>query len=40
VPVGRAENGIPVGVQVVARSFDDITAFRAAAFIEAVMGAG
>lgn len=40
VPVGRAENGIPVGVQVVARSFDDITAFRAAAFVEAVMGAG
>lgn len=40
VPVGRAENGMPVGVQVVARSFDDNTAFRAAAFIEAVIGAG
>lgn len=37
VPVGMAANGIPVGMQVVARSFDDIRAFRAAAFIEQAM---
>ncbi|UOA32920.1 Acylamidase [Sulfitobacter sp. DSM 110093] len=37
VPVGRTANGIPVGLQVVAQSFDDLRAFRAAAFIERVM---
>ncbi len=37
VPVGRSANGIPVGLQVVAQSFDDVRAFRAAAFIERVM---
>ncbi|MEQ8931882.1 MAG: amidase [Silicimonas sp.] len=37
VPVGRAANGIPVGMQIVARSFDDVRAFQAAAFVERVV---
>ncbi|QYX56005.1 amidase [Roseovarius sp. SCSIO 43702] len=40
VPVGFDADGMPVGVQVVARSFDDARAFRVAAAIEHVAGAG
>ena len=37
VPSGCAGNGIPTGVQVVARADDDLTAFRVAAGIERTM---
>ncbi|MEU1229582.1 amidase [Streptomyces sp. NPDC005828] len=36
VPSGFASNGVPTGVQVVGRTYDDVTVFRAAAAIEAV----
>jgi len=35
VPSGLAPNGVPTGVQVVSRPYDDVTAFRAAAAVEA-----
>ncbi len=35
VPSGLGSNGVPTGVQVVARPYDDVTAFRAAAAVEA-----
>jgi aspartyl-tRNA(Asn)/glutamyl-tRNA(Gln) amidotransferase subunit A len=35
VPSGRARNGVPTGVQVVGRTYDDVTAFRVAAAVEA-----
>ena len=35
VPSGRANNGVPTGVQVVGRTYDDVTAFRVAAAAEA-----
>ncbi|MEN9645728.1 MAG: hypothetical protein RL238_2397 [Actinomycetota bacterium] len=35
VPSGVAANGVPTGVQVVARPYDDVTAFRVAAAVEA-----
>lgn len=35
VPSGLAPNGVPTGVQVVGRPYDDVTVFRAAAAIEA-----
>ena len=35
VPSGLAANGVPTGVQVVARPYDDITAFRVAGAVEA-----
>jgi Asp-tRNA(Asn)/Glu-tRNA(Gln) amidotransferase A subunit family amidase len=35
VPSGRAANGVPTGVQVVGRPYDDVTAFRVAAAVEA-----
>jgi len=35
VPSGLAPNGVPTGVQVVGRPYDDLTVFRAAAAIEA-----
>jgi aspartyl-tRNA(Asn)/glutamyl-tRNA(Gln) amidotransferase subunit A len=35
VPSGRADNGVPTGVQVVGRTYDDVTAFRVAAAVEA-----
>jgi aspartyl-tRNA(Asn)/glutamyl-tRNA(Gln) amidotransferase subunit A len=38
VPIGLDEDGMPVGIQVVARSYDDIRAFCVAATIESVMG--
>lgn len=34
-PSGRAANGVPTGVQVVARPYDDTTAFRVARAVEA-----
>jgi aspartyl-tRNA(Asn)/glutamyl-tRNA(Gln) amidotransferase subunit A len=34
VPSGFADNGVPTGVQLVARTYDDLTAFRAAAALE------
>ncbi|MEO2168524.1 MAG: amidase family protein, partial [bacterium] len=34
VPSGRAENGVPTGIQIVGRSFDDISVFRAATAYE------
>ncbi|MGO4634004.1 amidase [Streptomyces sp. 2RAF24] len=36
VPSGFASNGVPTGVQVVGRTYDDTTVFRTAAAIEAV----
>jgi Asp-tRNA(Asn)/Glu-tRNA(Gln) amidotransferase A subunit family amidase len=35
VPAGRDPQGVPIGVQVVARTYDDATAMRAAAALEA-----
>jgi Asp-tRNA(Asn)/Glu-tRNA(Gln) amidotransferase A subunit family amidase len=35
VPSGRAANGVPTGVQVVGRPYDDVSAFRVAAAVEA-----
>ena len=35
VPSGRAANGVPTGVQVVGKPYDDVTAFRVAASVEA-----
>jgi aspartyl-tRNA(Asn)/glutamyl-tRNA(Gln) amidotransferase subunit A len=35
VPSGRAANGVPTGVQVVGRTYEDVSAFQAAAAIEA-----
>jgi Asp-tRNA(Asn)/Glu-tRNA(Gln) amidotransferase A subunit family amidase len=35
VPSGTAANGVPTGVQVVARPYDDVTAFRVAGAVEA-----
>jgi aspartyl-tRNA(Asn)/glutamyl-tRNA(Gln) amidotransferase subunit A len=34
VPSGRASNGVPTGVQVVARPYDDVTAFQVGAAAE------
>ena len=39
VPSGLAANGVPTGVQVVSRPYDDVTAFRVASALEA-NGAG
>jgi amidase len=36
VPSGFADNGVPTGVQIVARTFDDVTAFRVGAALERV----
>ena len=38
VPSGRAETGVPTGIQIVGRSFDDISVFRAAAAYEKAVG--
>lgn len=35
VPSGRDRNGVPTGLQIVGRSFDDLTVFRAAMMYEA-----
>jgi aspartyl-tRNA(Asn)/glutamyl-tRNA(Gln) amidotransferase subunit A len=36
VPSGEASNGVPTGVQVVARTYDDVSAFRIGAALERV----
>jgi amidase len=38
VPAGRTENGLPLGVQVVGRPFEERTVLSAAAIIEAALG--
>jgi amidase len=38
VPVGRSAEGLPIGVQIVARPFDDETALGIAAIIDAAFG--
>jgi Asp-tRNA(Asn)/Glu-tRNA(Gln) amidotransferase A subunit family amidase len=38
VPSGRASNGVPTGVQVVARPYDDVTAFQVGAAGERELG--
>ena len=38
VPSGRAANGVPTGVQVVARPYDDVTAFHVGAAAERELG--
>ena len=35
VPSGHAESGIPTGLQIIGRTFDDVSVFRAAAAFEA-----
>jgi Asp-tRNA(Asn)/Glu-tRNA(Gln) amidotransferase A subunit family amidase len=34
VPSGRAHTGVPTGVQIVGRTYDDVSVFRAAAALE------
>jgi Asp-tRNA(Asn)/Glu-tRNA(Gln) amidotransferase A subunit family amidase len=36
VPSGFASNGVPTGVQIAARTYDDVTAFRVGAAAERV----
>ena len=38
VPSGRAANGVPTGIQIVGRSYDDVSVFRAAAAYERALG--
>ena len=38
VPSGRARNGVPTGIQIVARGYDDARVFRAAAAYERERG--
>lgn len=38
VPSGLAPNGVPTGVQIVANTYDDVTAFRVGAAVEAELG--
>ena len=38
VPSGTAANGVPTGVQIVGKTFDDLAVFRAAAALETVIG--
>ena len=38
VPSGRARNGVPTGIQIVARTYDDVRVFRAAASYESALG--
>ncbi len=38
VPSGRASNGVPTGVQIVAPTYDDVTAFRIGAAAERQLG--
>lgn len=38
VPSGRAGNGVPTGIQIVARTCDDVRVFRAAAAYERALG--
>jgi len=36
VPSGFADNGVPTGIQIVARTYDDVTAFRVGAALEQI----
>ena len=36
VPAGTADNGLPVGIQIIGRSYDDVRPFRVAAALERV----
>lgn len=38
VPSGRTSSGLPTGVQLVGRTYDDVTVFRAGAALESVLG--
>jgi Asp-tRNA(Asn)/Glu-tRNA(Gln) amidotransferase A subunit family amidase len=38
VPSGFASNGIPTGIQIVGRTFDDLSVFQAAHDYEAELG--
>jgi len=38
VPSGRVETGVPSGIQIVGRSYDDVRVFRAAATYENARG--
>jgi amidase len=38
LPSGQAHNGVPTGIQIVGRTFDDITVFRAALAYEKIVG--
>ena len=38
VPTGKARNGVPTGMQLVGRTYDDASVFRAAAVFEQVIG--
>lgn len=38
VPSGTAKSGVPTGIQLVGRTFDDVTVFRAAAAYEQAVG--
>lgn len=38
LPSGRAETGVPTGIQLVGRTFDDVTVFRAALAYEKAVG--
>lgn len=38
VPTGLAKSGVPTGMQIVGRTFDDVAVFRAAAAFESVRG--
>lgn len=38
VPSGRAASGVPTGIQIVGRTYDDVAVFRAAAAYEAALG--
>ena len=38
VPSGRTTSGLPTGVQLVGRTYDDVTVFRAGAALEAALG--
>ena len=38
VPSGKAENGVPTGVQLAARTYDELSVFRTAAALEPAFG--
>ncbi|MFY9916040.1 MAG: amidase family protein, partial [Nocardioidaceae bacterium] len=38
VPSGRTDEGLPTGVQLVGRTYDDVSVFRAGAALEAALG--
>ena len=38
VPSGRTSGGLPTGVQLVGRTYDDVTVFRAGAALESALG--